>query len=114
MADCLFCKIIKKEIPATVIYEDELSLAFRDIDPRAPKHILIIPKKHIPTTLDISEEDKDLIGHLHLVAGEIARDEGVADQGFRLVLNCNKNAGQEVFHLHYHLLGGRRMGWPPG
>lgn len=114
MNDCLFCKIIQREIPCKVVYEDEKVLAFRDINPQAPVHILIIPRSHIPTTLDIKEEDKELIGHIHIVAARLARSEGLEDNGFRLVLNCKRDAGQEVFHLHFHLLGGRRFNWPPG
>ncbi|HAV42905.1 TPA: histidine triad nucleotide-binding protein [bacterium] len=114
MNDCLFCKIVEKEIPAKIVYEDERVVAFRDINPQAPTHILIIPRKHIPTTMDIGEVDKELVGQMHLIAAGLAREEGLEDRGFRLVLNCNKDAGQEVFHLHLHLLGGRRFSWPPG
>ena len=114
MSDCLFCKIIQKEIPAKILYEDEGVVAFRDINPQAPTHILVIPRKHIPTTLNIEEVDKELIGHIHIVAANLARSEGLEDKGFRLVLNCKKDAGQEVFHLHFHLLGGRQFNWPPG
>ncbi|RME62712.1 MAG: histidine triad nucleotide-binding protein [Nitrospirae bacterium] len=112
--DCIFCKIASKEIPSKIVYEDELSVAFEDINPQAPVHILIIPKKHIPNTLALTEDDKALIGHLFMVANKIAQDKGIAERGFRLVNNCNAEAGQTVFHLHIHLLGGRAMGWPPG
>lgn len=112
--DCIFCKIAAKDIPAKVVYEDDLSVAFEDINPQAPVHILIIPKKHIPNSLALTEEDKALIGHLFMVANRIAREKGIAERGFRLVNNCNAEAGQTVFHLHVHLLGGRPMGWPPG
>jgi histidine triad (HIT) family protein len=114
MVDCIFCKIAKGEIPADIVYEDERVLAFRDINPKAPTHILIIPKTHIPTLIDIENGDASLIGHLHIVATRLARDEGLGERGFRLVLNCKKDAGQEVFHIHLHLLGGREFGWPPG
>ncbi len=112
--DCLFCKIIKGEIPAKVIYEDEKVLVFEDINPQAPVHTLVIPKKHISTLLEITGEDNELLGYLFQVANSIARDKGIADKGFRLVINCNREAGQTVFHVHLHLLGGRTMSWPPG
>ncbi len=112
--DCLFCKISRGEIPAKIIYEDEQVLAFHDIAPQAPQHLLIIPRKHIRTTLDLTAEDSQLIGHIYLVAGEIARQLGFADTGFRLVNNCNEAGGQVVWHLHFHLFGGRQMTWPPG
>lgn len=114
MSDCIFCKIIERKIFANVVYEDERVFAFKDINPKAPVHILVIPKRHIPTILDIKEEDKELIGHIHVVATNLARSEGLEDNGFRLVLNCKGDGGQEVFHLHLHLLGGRRFNWPPG
>ncbi|MFZ5997177.1 MAG: histidine triad nucleotide-binding protein [Nitrospirota bacterium] len=114
MSECIFCKIINKRIPAKIIYEDDLALAFEDINPQAPVHTLIIPKKHISTILDISDEDHRLIGHLLKVANKIARDKGVAERGFRVVTNCNHESGQTVYHIHFHLLGGRRMHWPPG
>lgn len=114
MEDCIFCKIVKREIPSDIIYEDEEVVAFRDINPKAPVHILIIPKEHIPTLFDIREEDSSLIGHLHIVASRIAKDEGLEESGFRVVFNCKRDAGQEVFHIHLHLLGGRRFNWPPG
>jgi len=112
--NCIFCKIAEKNLPSKIVYEDEKSLAFEDINPQAPIHILIIPRKHIPTVLDISEEDRELIGHLVQVANRVARERGIADRGFRLVMNCNSEAGQTVYHLHLHLLGGRPMHWPPG
>jgi histidine triad (HIT) family protein len=110
----IFQKIIDREIPADIVYEDERSLAFRDITPQAPVHILIIPKKPIVNIASATEEDKGLLGHIMLVAAQIARDEGVADQGYRLVTNINEYGGQSVYHLHIHLLGGRRLTWPPG
>jgi histidine triad (HIT) family protein len=114
MSDCLFCKIIAKTIPATIVHEDEQVLAFRDISPKAPTHILIIPKKHIATLNDINSDDKNLVGHILLIAKQLARNEGLADDGYRLVMNCNADGGQTVFHIHLHLLGGRQLGWPPG
>lgn len=106
LEDCIFCKIFRKEVPAEIVYEDDSVLAFKDIHPVAPVHLLIIPKKHIPTVLDIQEEDKDLVGHIHMVAARIARDSGFAGKGFRMIVNCLKDAGQVVFHVHYHLLAG--------
>jgi histidine triad (HIT) family protein len=112
--NCLFCKIIKKEIPAKIIYENEEILAFEDINPQAPVHFLVIPKKHISTSLDIKDEDNELIGRLYQAANQLARDRGIAEEGFRIVMNCNAGAGQTVFHIHLHVLGGRAMHWPPG
>lgn len=112
--ECIFCKIINKTIPAKIIYEDEYALAFEDINPQAPVHTLVIPKKHISTNLDIDKADNSLIGHLYQVANRIARDKGIAERGFRLVMNCNSDSGQTVFHIHLHILGGRQMHWPPG
>jgi histidine triad (HIT) family protein len=114
MTNCLFCKIISKKVPAKIIYEDEDILAFEDVTPQAPVHTLVIPKKHISTTLDISDEDEELIGRLFRTAGKIAREKGIAERGFRLVVNTNPEAGQTVYHIHLHLLGGRHMHWPPG
>ena len=111
---CIFCEISKRKIPAKVIYEDDISLAFEDINPQAPVHTLIIPKKHISTNLDLLEEDNQLIGHLFQVANKIAKKKGIAERGFRLVMNCNAESGQTVFHIHLHILGGRVMHWPPG
>ena len=113
LPDNIFQKIIDRKIPADIIYEDENCLAFRDINPQAPVHVLIIPRKVIPTHADVKEEDQDLLGHLHLVAAELARKLGIQD-GYRLVLNCKERAGQSVPHLHLHLLGGRELRWPPG
>lgn len=113
-ADCLFCKIAAGEIPAKIVYQDDLVVAFHDIEPQAPQHVLLIPRHHIATLLDLTMVDLTLIGHIHLVAGKIARQLGIADDGFRLVNNCNAAGGQVVWHLHFHLLGGRRMNWPPG
>ncbi len=106
----IFSKIIAKEIPADIVYEDELVMAFRDIAPQAPVHILIIPKTEIATVNDVSAPDEAALGRMFLVAAKIARDEGIAASGYRLIVNCNEDGGQEVFHLHMHLLGGRRLG----
>lgn len=114
MSDCLFCKIIEKTIPAKIVYEDEQALAFEDINPQAPVHILVIPRKHISTILDLEEEDNNRLGHVFKVVNKIARDKGIAERGFRLVTNCNPESGQTVYHIHFHLLGGRPMHWPPG
>jgi histidine triad (HIT) family protein len=114
MSDCIFCKIIEKKIPSKIVYEDDIALAFEDINPQAPVHTLVIPKKHIATVLDLKEEDSPLMGHLVKVADKIAREKGIAERGFRLVINCNPESGQEVYHIHLHLVGGRPMHWPPG
>jgi histidine triad (HIT) family protein len=113
MADNLFLKIIEKKIPAKIVYEDDLCLAFHDVNPQAPTHVLIIPRKVIPTHADLTEADRELLGHLHLVAVKLAGQLGLED-GYRLVINCKERAGQTVPHLHIHLLGGREMRWPPG
>ncbi len=113
MADTIFGKIIKREIPADIVYEDEQCLAFRDVNPQAPMHILVIPKQEIPKVADASQDDKQLLGHLLTTAAEIANKEGYGD-GFRLVINNGEKAGQTVFHMHVHILGGRPMSWPPG
>jgi histidine triad (HIT) family protein len=112
--DCLFCKIVNGEIPAKVIYRDEKVLAFDDINPQAPHHKLIIPQKHISTLNDIKPEDNELIGHMFQTAKLLAKENNLSDEGYRLVVNCNAGAGQTVFHIHIHLMGGRRMTWPPG
>jgi histidine triad (HIT) family protein len=114
MTDCIFCKIIARKIPAKVVYEDELSFAFEDINPQAPVHTLVIPKRHIATLLDLKEDDGALVGHLLKIANMIARDKGIAERGFRIVTNCNPESGQTVYHIHLHVLGGRPMHWPPG
>ncbi|HEC97154.1 MAG TPA: histidine triad nucleotide-binding protein [Nitrospirae bacterium] len=112
--DCIFCRIAEKKLPSKLIYEDEFAVAFEDINPQAPVHVLIIPRKHIPTSLNLKEDDNALVGRLFQVANTIARQKGIAERGFRIVMNCNSEAGQTVFHLHIHLLGGRAMHWPPG
>ena len=114
MKDCLFCRIISGDIPCQKVHEDELCLAIVDIKPQAPQHILIIPKKHIATTNDIAEEDTMLIGHLFQAAKKITAELNLQQDGYRLVFNCNQHGGQEVYHIHLHLLAGRQMTWPPG
>jgi histidine triad (HIT) family protein len=114
MTDCLFCKIARREIPATLVYEDERVAAFQDINPQAPTHILVIPKRHIATLNDLSTEDDQLVGELVRRAGAIAAERGLSAGGYRTVFNTNRDAGQTVFHIHLHLLGGRAMTWPPG
>jgi len=113
MTDNIFLKIIERKIPADIVYEDDRCLAFRDINPQAPVHVLIIPRQVIATHADITAADASLLGHLHLVAAKLADQLGIAD-GYRLVINCKERAGQTVPHLHFHLLGGRSMTWPPG
>lgn len=114
MEGCLFCRIVNKEIPADIVFENDKLLAFRDIDPQAPVHILIIPKEHITTTNDLNNNNKELIGELVLTAKSLATKYNIAEDGYRMVLNCNKSGGQAVYHIHLHLLGGRQMKWPPG
>ena len=111
---CIFCKIIDKSIPAKVVYEDDKVVAFEDINPQAPVYVLIITRKHIPTILDVQEDDRHLIGYMYKIAGQLAKERGIAERGFRLIMNCNAEAGQTVFHIHLHVLGGRPMHWPPG
>jgi len=112
--NCLFCKIIERKIPSKIVYEDEHVLAFEDINPQAPVHILVIPKKHIATSLEITNDDNELVGLMFQAANRIAKEKKIADRGFRLLMNCNRESGQTVFHIHLHLLGGRVMHWPPG
>jgi histidine triad (HIT) family protein len=114
MDNCLFCMIAKKGIPAKVVYEDETILAFEDIHPKAPTHILIIPKDHFASLNDVPEDKSDLLARILIKARQIARDKGIAESGYRIVLNTARDSGQEVFHIHFHLLGGRKMSWPPG
>ncbi|WLQ12467.1 histidine triad nucleotide-binding protein [Hahella aquimaris] len=113
MSETIFSKIIKREIPADIIYEDEFCLAFNDINPQAPVHFLVIPKKPIATINDIEEQDRELVGHLYIAAAKIAKEKGFADDGYRVVMNCNESAGQTVFHIHLHVLAGKPLGWPP-
>ncbi|MEW6542559.1 MAG: histidine triad nucleotide-binding protein [Nitrospirota bacterium] len=114
MSDCIFCKIAEKKIPAKVVHEDDRCLAFDDINPQAPIHTLVIPKRHASSIAELTEADAGLLGHLMLTAGAVAKQKGIAESGYRVVLNTGRNGGQTVFHLHVHLLGGRPMHWPPG
>ena len=114
MTDCIFCKMVNGEIKPDVVYEDPEVLAFRDMSPKAPTHVLVIPKRHISTTNDLQPEDAELVGKLVLAAKKVAEIDGLDVRGYRTVLNCNIEAGQTVFHIHLHVLGGRPMGWPPG
>jgi histidine triad (HIT) family protein len=111
---CLFCRIVRRELEADVVFENEDLLAFRDIAPQAPVHVLLVPKRHIPTTNDLREEDARIAAGMLLAAPKIARDQGVDGEGYRIVMNCGESVGQSVFHVHLHLLGGRSMSWPPG
>ena len=114
MKDCLFCKIASGDIPSTKVYEDERFVAFRDVNPQAPTHILIIPRRHIERLTDLTPAETELIGQMTLLANKIAAEEGIVASGFRTVFNCGEGAGQSVWHIHMHLLGGRPMRWPPG
>jgi histidine triad (HIT) family protein len=114
MDNCLFCKIVRGEIPSAKVYEDDKILAFRDINPEAPVHILIIPKKHIGSVNDLEQEDSELIGHIFIKAKAIAKEQQIDESGYRIVNNCGNHGGQTVNHIHYHLLGGRVLHWPPG
>ena len=114
MSDCLFCKMVAGEIKPNVVYEDDAVLAFRDINPQAPTHVLVVPKQHLSTINDLEGEHAELVGRLYLGAKKVAEIDGIAVDGYRTVMNCNAAAGQTVFHLHLHVLGGRNMHWPPG
>lgn len=114
MTDCLFCKMIKGEIKPDVVLETDDVLAFRDINPQAPTHVLVVPKQHISTINDLDVDHEALIGKLYLAAKDVAQQEGISESGYRTVMNCGEGAGQSVFHIHLHLLGGRKMKWPPG
>lgn len=114
MPDCLFCKIIAGDIPSTKVYEDDEILAFRDIEPQAPEHIIIIPKSHISSANELSEDNCQVVGKIFAVAAKIAKDLGFAQNGYRVVNNCGEDGGQTVGHIHFHLLGGRSLQWPPG
>jgi histidine triad (HIT) family protein len=114
MADCLFCKIINREIPASIVYEDNRVLAFNDINPQAPTHVLVVPKRHVASLNELSGDDDELVGELVRRAAAIAKERGISAAGFRTVFNTNREAGQTVFHIHLHLIGGRPMHWPPG
>lgn len=110
MDDCIFCKIIKREIPSSIVYEDNEIIAFRDVNPQAPIHILVIPKKHISSLVDLKEEDEMVVGRIYTVINKIAEQEGIEKKGFRVIVNCGEDGGQEVKHLHFHILGGRKLG----
>ena len=110
MEDCIFCKIINEEISSEIVYEDQKVIAFKDINPAAPIHILVVPKKHIETLLDVSEEDKDLISYIYQVINKIAKEQNFAQNGFRVIANCGKDSGQEVMHIHFHVIGGKKLG----
>ncbi len=114
MADCLFCKIAAGEIPSTKVYEDDSIYAFADIEPQAPTHIIIVPKTHIASANELTEESAGVVGHIFTVAARIAKEQGFAEDGYRIVNNCGEMGGQTVGHLHFHLLAGRNLGWPPG
>ncbi|MCI1944108.1 histidine triad nucleotide-binding protein [Clostridium luticellarii] len=114
MEECIFCKIVKGEIPSEKVYEDDMVLSFKDIEPAAPVHVLIIPKKHIESINDLTEEDSNIIAHIYLVAKQIAEKLDLVETGYRIVTNCGEEAGQTVPHIHFHLLGGRPFKWPPG
>lgn len=112
--DCLFCKLVNGEIPATILYQDDDVIAFEDIMPQAPSHFLVIPKRHISTLNDLTDEDVSIVGKLPIVAAKVAKQIGISDDGYRVVMNCNQMGGQTVYHIHMHVLGGRQMTWPPG
>ena len=114
MSDCIFCKIANGEIPSQFVYEDDKCVAFRDIEPQAPFHVLIIPKEHISSAMEINETNSSIVGHIFTVAAKIAKDEGIDESGFRIVNNCGKDGGQTVGHLHFHMLAKRYLQWPPG
>ena len=114
MTDCLFCKMANGEIEPDLVYEDDEVIAFRDINPQAPTHVLVVPREHIPTLNDLQPRHAELVGRMFLAAKEVARKEGIQEGGYRTVVNCNRDAGQSVFHIHLHVLGGRHMAWPPG
>ena len=112
--DCLFCKIIAGQIPGAIVYQDERLVAFKDINPQAPMHVLIVPRRHIASLNELKLDDDGLVGEMVRRAASLAAEHGHADRGYRTVFNCNADAGQTVFHIHLHVLGGRRLGWPPG
>ena len=114
MSDCIFCRIVDNTIPSRKVYEDDECLAFEDVNPQARVHVLVIPKRHLSSLADVQEPDRTLIGHLMMVCGKVAKEKGIEDSGYRVVANTGAEAGQTVFHLHVHVLGGRNFGWPPG
>lgn len=113
-SDCLFCKIANKEIKSEIVYEDDEVVAFKDINPKAPVHLLFIPKRHVSSMNEITEDDANILGKILMRIKDVAREQGIDEGGYRTIINCNKDAGQEVFHVHVHLLGGRKFAWPPG
>jgi len=114
VSDCLFCKILDGEIPCDKVYENEHVIVFRDVNPQAPTHVLVIPRNHISTVNDLTEDNKNIVGEMMLAAQHVAKLEGIDEAGYRLIMNCNEGAGQTVFHIHLHVLGGRALNWPPG
>ncbi len=114
MSDCIFCKIAEKKIPSRIVHEDDTCVAFDDVNPQAPTHVLVIPRRHAASIAELNETDASLLGHLMLTGSKIAKQKGIAEGGYRFVVNTGKNGGQTVFHLHLHVLGGRPMHWPPG
>jgi histidine triad (HIT) family protein len=114
LSGCLFCGIVEGKIKGEIVYRDDSVVAFKDVNPKAPVHLLIVPRKHIETLLDLEQGDKGLMGEIFYVANRLAKDQGLSKNGFRIVVNCGPGAGQSVFHLHFHLMGGRRLTWPPG
>lgn len=114
MSDCIFCKIAEKKIPSKIVHEDDKAVAFDDVNPQAPMHVLVIPRKHVASITELNEADAGLLGHLMLAGSKVAKQKGIAEGGYRIVVNTGKHGGQTVFHLHLHVLGGRPMHWPPG
>lgn len=114
MSDCIFCRIVERTVPSKIVHEDDQAVAFEDVNPQAPVHILVVPKRHVRSLKELNETDSTLLGHLMLTGAAIAKQKGIAESGYRLVVNTGKHGGQSVFHLHLHLLGGRPMHWPPG
>lgn len=112
--DCIFCKIVNKEIKSEIVYEDDLAIAFKDLDPKAPTHLLVIPKKHIKSANDINDDNKDIIAHIFTIIPSLAKEYGFDDKGYRIVNNCGEYGGQTVDHIHFHVLAGRQLQWPPG
>ncbi len=114
MSDCIFCKIAEKKIPSKIVHEDDKAVAFDDVNPQAPTHVLVIPKRHVASLAELNEADTGLLAHLMMTGSKVAKQKGIADGGYRIVVNTGRNGGQTVFHLHLHVLGGRPMHWPPG
>lgn len=112
--DCLFCKIINKQIPSDIVYEDDHVIAFRDIQPQAPFHVLVIPRRHISALSSVTKQDIEVLGRMQLTASQLAKEHGISEDGYRTVINCGENGLQSVFHIHLHVMGGRKFGWPPG